>query len=610
MEKFAAWWKQDKRYVTLAKAVLLGALPLLCCLVYCAMQGKTIGQVYLPESEWNDELFYYKQVEGIVHFGYPLGYFGFNESHALKLSFAAWSPALVFPWIIWGLLFGWNLMSPVICNIFLMTLCCFLFVWLVRPTWKQLGILGLLFCFYTPFVRYMLSTMPEVICFSMLILFYGLAMNYLKKEKTYKLILLFVLAGVMTLMRPYLLLFLLLPVFLRIRKGGWSGALGSAGVLTVVLGAYACIKHYLGAEYFAPLFFTDWVEAFFEQGLFGGIHYTLSKLYYMGRDFMNHTVQGFRTGLASGAFFAGYLVMLAVLLWQSVADWRKLRREKARSAEGTDGGITAETSKQRGRDNAGRREIYNRLVIEAHLAFSFVGMLFALLLMYKLTEGSKHLLTFMAAGIFVIAMMETRFYKKAVLIGVTFAYFYSYMAVDPYDYQAPFVREERQTQIETWRDIFADTISLEKEDTPRFDNVVIWVFSDVTEQERRDAADGQGETDGQNAADGQDVPDGQDAADGQDVTDGQNVPDGQDVTDGQNGAAAPHTQNTAWQVLYALPEGCGISCCMRDYVIENLDSLESRYLLTVSGGEIDALCGQAGYEELGRDDEVVFYQRY
>ena len=528
MNKFADWWKRDKRYVTFGKALLLGLLPVLCCVVYCAMQGKTIGQVYLPESEWNDELFYYKQVEGIVHFGYPLGYFGFNESHALKLSFAAWSPVLVFPWILWGLLFGWNLMSPVICNIVLLTLACFLFVCLVKPTWKQLGILGLLFCFYTPFVRYMLSVMPEVICFSMLIVFYGLAINYLQKEKNCKLVLLFVLSGIMTLMRPYLLLFLLLPVFFWIRKSRWKGVLGSGAVLIVVLGTYAGIKHYLGAEYFAPLFFTDWVEAFFAQGLLGGIRYTLSKLYHMGASFWGHTVQGVRTGLASGAIFAGYLVMMFVLLGQSFADWKKWRKERI-------------------------REIGNQLIIEAHLAFSFVAMLFALLLMYKLTEGSKHLLTFMAAGLFIVALMETKFFKKAVLIGVTFAYLYTYMAVAPYDYQVPFLREERETQVEEWREAIAGNIELNRENAPSFDNVVIWAFSDVTDRGER---------------------------------------------------------LTPWQVLYALPEGCGISCCMQQYVLTNLDALKSRYLLTVSGGEIDSLCKRAGYIELIRDEEAVLYQRY
>ena len=275
MEKFIGWWKKDERYMVLAKSLLLAFLPVLCCLIYCASQGKTIGQVYLPNSEWNDELFYYKQTEGVIHYGYPQGYFGFDESHALKLSFAAWSPVLLFPWVLWGLLFGWNFLSPVLCNIFLMSLCCFLFVWLVRPAWKQLGILSLLFFLYTPFVRYMLSGMPEVSCFCMLILFYALAVNYQRKESGWKLALLFVMSAVMTLMRPYFLLFLLLPAFFWIRKSRIKGIAGSALVIAVTAGLYVSIKHYLSAAYFAPLFFTDWITAFFEQGFFGGILYTM-----------------------------------------------------------------------------------------------------------------------------------------------------------------------------------------------------------------------------------------------------------------------------------------------------------------------------------------------
>lgn len=70
-ERFVDWWKQDKRYMTLLKAVLMAMLPLLCCLVRTAAEGRSIGQVYLPSSEWNDELFYFKQVEGIVNYGFP-----------------------------------------------------------------------------------------------------------------------------------------------------------------------------------------------------------------------------------------------------------------------------------------------------------------------------------------------------------------------------------------------------------------------------------------------------------------------------------------------------------------------------------------------------------
>ena len=430
MDKFVAWWKQDKKYVTLIKSVLAAMLPVMCCVVYCASQSRTLDQVYLPGSEWNDELFYYKQVEGMIHFGYPQGYFGFNESHALKLSFAAWSPVLVFPWVLWGLVFGWNLMTPIVCNIVLMTLCCFLFVWLVKPDWKQLGILSFLFCLFRPFVRYMLSGMPEVICFVMLILFYSLAINYLNSEKAWKLALLLVMGSVMTLMRPYFLLFLLLPMYFCVRRNRWKGLLGSALVLFLSLGLYACINHYLGAEYFTPLFFTDWITAFFESGIFGGLRFTLGKLYYMGISFLRYVVESFRSGIAAGAFFSSYLVTLFILLYQSAADYLKFRRDKfERRTSSYNGILSGQDSIVKNKEltpvkaDSGYKKENKLLLIEMHMLFSCVAMVFALLLMYKLVEGSKHLLTFIAAGIFVISLMETKFFKKSVLLGMTFAFF-------------------------------------------------------------------------------------------------------------------------------------------------------------------------------------------
>lgn len=525
----------------------MALLPVLCCLIYCGMQGKSIADVYLPVCEWNDELFYFKQVEAIINYGYPQGYYGFNESHALKLSFAAWSPVLVWPWILWGLLFGWNLLSPIICNILLLTLAVFLFVWLVKPSWKQLGILAFLFCLFTPFVRYMLSGMPEIICFSMLIVFYGLALNYLEKEKTSKLVWLFLISGLLVLMRPYMLLFMLLPIYLWVRKSKWKGVVGSAIVLAIVLGAYALIKHYLGAEYFAPLFFTEWITTFFTEGIGAGIRNFFGTLYYMGKAFFSHTIQGVRTGLASGAHFACFLVMMAVFLWQSLADFWKLR--KLCKSSGTD----AQAAQKNAEEQSGELNLRTRLVVEAHLALSFVGMLFALLLMYKLTEGSKHLLTFMAVGIFVVSLMKTRFFKKAVLLGAVFAYFYSYMAVSDYDYQVPFADEKTVAQVEYWGDVFETELQLVKENVPNYDNVVIWVFSDTTSE---------------------------------------------------------GSVTSKWQNLYSLPKGFGVSCCMPEYVIENLENLQSRYIATVADGQIDGMCKEQGYREIARDADMVVYERY
>ena len=540
-ERFVDWWKQDKRYITMLKAVLMALLPVVCCLVRTAAEGRSIGQVYLPSSEWNDELFYFKQVEGIVNYGFPQGYFGFNESHALQLSFAAWSPVLVFPWILWGLLFGWNLMSPVICNIVLLTITMFVFVWLVKPTWKQLGVLTVLFSLYSLFVRYMLSGMPEVICFSLLILFYGLAMSYLKKESRGRLIAMFVISVLLTLMRPYMLLFLALACYFWIRRSKKAGWIGSVLVVAATGIVYALIKHFLGAEYFTPLFYTDWITTFFTDGIGAGFRNFFGTLHWKGMEFYRHCIEGVRNGLASGAFFDGYLVVLLILLVQSFLDFRKLRRAKR-----------AERTVMEPEDK-NVRELQNQLTIEVHFALSLIAMLFAHLLMYKMVEGSKHFLTFIAAGIFIVSMLETKYYKKAVLLGAAFLYLYSYKAVEPYDYQIPYVTEERQAQVEYWQQIFSENLVLDTEQVPNYGNVVIWTFGDVT-------------------------------------------PDG--------------NRNLQWQLLYSVPKGFGISCCEREYITGHLAELQSRYLATVSGGTIDELCRTEGYEEIGRDVDMVLYRRY
>jgi len=81
------WFQKKENIRFLLQVMFAAALPWLCAFLHLFLQGKGLGEVWLPGSEWNDELFYYKQVEGMVKEGYPLGYFGFNESLSLYLQF-------------------------------------------------------------------------------------------------------------------------------------------------------------------------------------------------------------------------------------------------------------------------------------------------------------------------------------------------------------------------------------------------------------------------------------------------------------------------------------------------------------------------------------------
>lgn len=576
MDRWIEWWKKDKRYLVWLRAALIACLPVLSCLVYCALRGKSIGQVYLPSSGRNDELIYYKQVEAIIEYGFPQGYYGFNESHALWLSFAAWSPVLIWPWVLWGVLFGWNLSSPVVCNIVMMTIAMFLFGLLTKPSRKQTGILTLLFFLYTPLTWYMLCGMPEIICISLLLVFYGLALAYLQQEKGLLLVLMFALGGLLTLMRPYMLLFLLLPAFFWIVRGNagkhnaeepekqaegsdgkckepekkakasermrrflreaasrWKAILGSILIIVAVLGCYACITHFLTAEYFEPIYRMDWLTAFFQKGLLGGLRNLFGSLYYSGLKFWAYMREGMMSGLAAGSIFCCYIAMLLVLLGQGLRDFFLLRRLRERKEPS--------------------EKVYGQLVIEVHLVLSFLGMLAAQLLMKNFHDGCKHLLTFLAIGIFAVSWMRTAFYRKTVVLGVVFAYFLTWNTANFRDYQAAFEEADMREHICDWEQVLQEQMSLTEEATPNYDNVVIWVLSDI-------------------------------------------LPEGEIYT--------------GWQYLYALPPGFGINCCNSGYVTEHLDSLESRYLCVVPGGPVEEGCVLRGYEKIAESEQAVLYRRY
>ena len=562
--RWKTWWRRERG--TCLRAAVLACLPVIACLVCCAARGQGIGQVYLPSSERNDELIYYKQVEAILEYGYPRGYFGFNESHALKLSFAAWSPALMLPWVLWGLLFGWNLLSPVLCNLFLLAGAMLLYGLLAKPDWKQTGIISLLFFLYMPFSWYMLCGMPEIGCMSLAIVFYGAAAGWLRRRRGGLLAVMFALAGLLTLMRPYFLLFLLLPAYFWIfrdaaggsrgmagsggtgekgrasGRGGkpgegrirWGAVLGTAAVFAAVLGAYAWIGHFLAAAYFRPLYRMDWLTAFFQKGLGGGLKNLFGSLYYSGREFVSYMKQGMVSGLPAGGIFCCYVVMLLILFWQSVKDVVALRRLEA-------GGER-------------RRELGGQLALEGHLAFSFLAMLFAtLLLMSNFHDGCKHLLTFLAAGIFPIARMRTVYWKKAILTGVAFAFVFSYHGAAFEAYQPTFYQEAVALGLEGFGADVERELALAGDAGPSYDNTVIWVLSD-------------------------ELPEG--------------------------------PRYTGWQYLYALPPGFGINCCTAEYVTENFRSLRSRYLCVVPGGPVEEACRLMEYEEITGNEHAVLYRRY
>ena len=507
------------KYNRILNALLMGLVPVLLCIITCAIDGKWVGEVYIPSSTWNDELYYYKLVEAILEHGYPMGYYGFNESHALKLSFAAWSPVLLLPWVIWGFLFGWNLMSPVICNMVMMALAVFLFTYLTKPKkWQMIAMAGML-AMFTPMVRYTFACMPEITCFFLIIVFLGLALSYCEKESGIKIIFMFVLSALATLMRPYFILFMLLPGYYWFKKRKMAGSLGTLGIIGVTGIIYVAIKHYLGAEYFTVLFNTEWIEKFFTDGIFAGIKFMLYKICNVGIQFFQMFIESFISGLPAGALFVAFILILLLMGMTTVGKWK--RKEKDVS-------------------------------VYAHFTFCTFGMWMALLLMYKMTEGSKHLSAFIVTGILLLSLVSVKQLWKWILTALLCGFLFIFMAREPINYEIPYKTDKLESQLLSLREELKDNMEL-SDVSPSFENTVIWVFSDEI--------------------------------------------DGKEV-------------QLAWQMMYLFPDEYGINLCYGNYVLDNYDSLKSRYIATVPGGKIDKLLKENGAPVMAENEAIIIYKKY
>ncbi len=523
-------------YRLLCKAVLISLIPFALCVIVCLTQGGSISKVFLPNSQWNDEVFYFKQVEGIINYGFPQGFFGFNESHARLFSFSAWSPALYVPWSLWGRVFGWNLMSPVIANIVFLSVALFITVILIKPDLKQTIFFAVILLCFRSSARYMLSVVPETICHSFAILITALGISYQDKESNAKLTLMFILSGYAFLMRPYMGLFIFLPMFFLCKKKKGFGVFLSLVIGLVTLGLYYFISKYLQADYFGEIIRKGWIRAFFERGFAGGVKNLIDTLRSASEYFFKEIGNYFKAGRPQGAYCFVYIGTAAVLLLHSV-----------------DSVIRTLSLKR-----SGKREEYEKqkrsLPVTLHMTICFAAMYAALLLMYDLQPGARHFLVYISAAMIVLVRISHNMIPKFVAAVALFAVGFWVRPMDPYEIKVPFVNEEAIGKREYWTETFDREIELNTDDTPNYDNTVLWVYTDEKDSE---------------------------------------------------------TILSDWTSFYYLPKGMGISCTQASYAAEHFDSLRSRYIMVPKGGMIDALCVEHGYtligEYEGNKDSAMVY---
>ena len=152
-----AKWRAGAAWFFLAFAVMM--IPGLVSLWLVAGYLGSDPFAYAPQ--WSDEIFHWHQVATFRLAGFQGGYYTVNEQPAPFAMSHFYTHGPVYPMLFGtlGRLAGWGLTSAPIMGALLTSLALGIFVFLTRPDWKQLLLLGLVMLTFWPTHLYMATDM-------------------------------------------------------------------------------------------------------------------------------------------------------------------------------------------------------------------------------------------------------------------------------------------------------------------------------------------------------------------------------------------------------------------------------------------------------------------
>lgn len=240
------------KWLVLAIAILT---PIIGGALYMLRFHVGIGDLSIPCSEWNDEFWYYKMIESMIQFGKPLGYYGYNESHALVGNLGGWSFVMLYPFVAIGKIFGWNYMTPIVINLVFWIIGFAVMAVALKPNLPAQTFISVAWLCFSVNIRYIFSATPEALITVMFLLFAVAVIRYNRNTKAYGWL---VLADVMivglTLMRGYYILFIVIvmaAMFKESKKIDLRLIIQVIVAMLAVIG-FVLIAHFCLAEYFVP----------------------------------------------------------------------------------------------------------------------------------------------------------------------------------------------------------------------------------------------------------------------------------------------------------------------------------------------------------------------
>ncbi|MCR4678893.1 MAG: hypothetical protein K5679_09070 [Lachnospiraceae bacterium] len=437
-----------KNKALLALKILIAfAVPFVISALYCLVRGVSLTDLYLPASYNNDCVFYYKLVDAIVTKGGPTGFFGFNESHAMIGGFAAWSPLLLIPWTLWGVIFGWTYSTVIWCNLTLFGIALAIFVGLAEVDFKTLGALFVMLLLFPSFSINAMNVLPEIVVVSVMLVYLGFAIRAASKgPRTPYIAVMYIIAAYLTITRPYMLLLMIIPTYYLGKRTKKSIAaicfvlVSGLSFMTNVL-----VGHFFTSAYFEPLFNTDIVKEFLAGHFSMSFWMAVSVFKSMTKGISGTFVDAFSYGLTMGT---QYVVAIVTAIATFVLAIRK-------------------------------GENKYRALCWFHFTSVMALLMAIVFFLRKTNEGGRHIWAFAIIGIVIVCACEFDRFGIVVkaLLAALLIVFCIRGAIVPTDYDIPMHDERAKENVEYWKTVFEDE-TLFVPNAKGYDNTVIWVFID------------------------------------------------------------------------------------------------------------------------------------
>lgn len=170
---------------------LLCLLPLFIQWMLSFVNGGSILEI-IPN--WSDEEGYYQLMASALEYGQPLGFTGYNNSHAVVGHWGFHGFFILLPYILFCRIFGLHYYSIALCNILMLCLALLIFYIMVKPSMQKMLLISVI-CSCSPFTLFFLNTtMVEGIHYFFSIVFAGVFICLLKEKRKNILILAWILA--------------------------------------------------------------------------------------------------------------------------------------------------------------------------------------------------------------------------------------------------------------------------------------------------------------------------------------------------------------------------------------------------------------------------------